>query len=403
VSTVLPLDGAAQRQVNAARCLGALRDQGRPLTISQLAALVGLSRPTVEAVLSGLDAPAPIADDGRAGAIGAGRPARRFSFRADAGCVAGVDVGPHLVRVLVSDLAGRLVRVDERETDPSLDGAGRIAAVEQAVREATAGAGTLRAVGLALPGILDRERKLTQSLAIPAWVGEPVGDQLSAALLSPVVVENDTKLAALAEQRLRAVSPSQVDAVRDLLFVHLGHRVALAVMINGEVLQGSHGIAGELGTMRGMRWTTNSDRGQLWWRSARTAEAVFAAAARGEDSARREIVEFCGELAPTLATILLTVDPSLVVIGGGLSRAGSQLLDPLTASVHQQLTVARARPVLEASFLVDDGPARGALGLAFERLSAAIVGVAGVQPPWSQWLPVDTDFSAETQPPQERR
>lgn len=401
MSVARPVDGAALRQANAARCAETLRDAERPLTIRQLSARVGLSRPTVEAVLGDLGRRAPIVDDDRAGASGAGRPARRYGFVPSAGCVAGVDAGPHQVRVLVTDLAGTRVAEHEQLTDPGLSGEERLAAVCAAVGAATAGAGPLRAVGVALPGILDHQRILAQSLAIPAWVGMSVGERLATELGCAVVVENDIKLAALAEQRLRSAADgaTQVD---DLVFLHLGHRVALAVMINGEVIQGSHRIAGELGTLRGMRWTSRSHRGQLQWRTARTAEAVFAAAAAGDDAARQEVAEFCAELAPVVATILLTVDPSLVVIGGGLSRAGALLLDPLTTAVHRLLTVVTAQPPLEGSLLVDDGAACGALGHAFEELSAAVVGVAGVAPPWRRWSPTVIQTAA-TQPPQEKR
>src|SRR5690606_95767 len=124
------------------------------------------------------------------------------------------------------------------------------------------------------------------------------------------------KAAALAEHRLRDPQPDH------MLFLQLGNRVSLALVVGGQVLQGSHRIAGELGTRRGMRWTRTSHRGQLRWQSAATAAEVFAGAAHGDPAASSEVDAFCAEIAPLVATIVLTVDPALIVVGGGLSRAG---------------------------------------------------------------------------------
>lgn len=373
-----------QRLGNAASCLRTLRDSDATLTISQLASRTGLSRPTVDAVLRDLADVAPVTNDSRAKATGVGRPARRFGFDPSAGSVAGIDAGRHTLRLTLTDLAGTVLASREAPVTPGSTADEQLDAVTELVERARAesGAGPVRATGVGVPGIIDHDQRLTHSLALPDWVGHPVVDRIGAALGCPVILENDIKLAALAEHRLRDDPPDNV------VFLQVGNRISLALIVDGRVLQGSHRIAGELGTLRGMRWTASSERGQLRWRAAETATEVFALAADGNLSAQQEIEEFCAEIAPGIATILLTVDPDLVVVGGGLTRAGEVFLDPLTAAVHHRLTI-DARPSLVPALLRSTGPSVGAVGLAFQDLSDAVVGVAGVEPPWWRWRPPD--------------
>src|SRR5699024_12329480 len=73
-----------------------------------------------------------------------------------------------------------------------------------------------------------------------------------------------------------------------------------------------------------MRWTDSSVRGRLTWSTGDDAQELLERAAAGDAGAIQEIEEFCAQIAPRLATVLLTVDPERVVVGGGLSRAGER-------------------------------------------------------------------------------
>jgi predicted NBD/HSP70 family sugar kinase len=386
--------GAAVRRANAAACLAVLRDQERPLTIAELAVATGLARPTVEAVIGDLLETGPVRAAQPQRSPGAGRPARAYAFTAGAGRVAGIDIGSGSVRVRIADLAGEIVGRAEATVPGGVDGGGRLRVVRGAVRAAMrasgADAGALRAAGLGVPGILDHDGRITQSLAVPDWIGADPAGRLSASWGCPVLVENDIKLAALAEQRLRADpagaprNGSGAATDDDLIFLQLGHRISAALVMNGAILQGRHRLAGELGSLRGMRWTESSVRGRLHWRTARTGQQVFARAREGDQRAAAEISEFCAEIAPKIAIIALTVDPASIVIGGGLSRAGDALTVPLTKAVHHML-MTDGKPVITTSLLKSNGTLCGALGSTFETHSAQILGVPGVPPRWHRW------------------
>ncbi|WP_152361055.1 ROK family transcriptional regulator [Microlunatus speluncae] len=376
--------GAAVRQANAAACLTVLRDQARPLTIAELAVATGLSRPTVNAVIGELVEFGPVRPSEARRSPGAGRPARSHAFDPAAGRVAGVDVGGGRIRAWVADLSGRLVGRAETPVPSGADGTERIGAigatVERALADSAAEPGLLRGAGIGVPGILDHQGRVTRSLAVPDWVGIDLPGRLAGLLGCPVLVENDIKLAALAEQRLRGDDG-------DLVFLQVGHRISAALIMNGTILQGRHRQAGELGSLRGMRWTESSVRGRLRWRTATTGRAVFELARDGDQKASTEIAEFCAEIAPKIATLALTVDPALIVIGGGLSRAGDTLIRPLTKAVHHML-MTDDKPVVTASHLTSEGTLCGALGAAFETHSAVIFGVPGVPSRWQVWAEV---------------
>jgi len=366
--------------------LQTLRDRADPLTISQLATATGLSRPTVGTVLRELADNSPVVHDDRAGASGAGRPARRFRFDPAAGSVAGIDAGPNTLRLTLTDLAGSVLTRTLAPLDPELSNRARMSVLRRLVNQAIADtrAGSLRAIGVGVAGILNHEQRIAHSIALPQWAGYRVVERVSTALGCTAVAENDIKLAALAEHRLR--QEGQTPAPPHMLYLQIGHRISVASIVDGHLLQGSHRIAGELGTLRGMRWTESSHRGQLRWRSARTAEAVLARAATGDHEAAQEIADFCAEIAPRIGTIVLTLDPDLIVVGGGLAQAGATFLDPLTTALHHVLTF-DAHPPVVRSLLQTHAVESGALGVAFDQLSEHICGVPGLAPPWHHWHP----------------
>jgi predicted NBD/HSP70 family sugar kinase len=191
-----------------------------------------------------------------------------------------------------------------------------------------------------------------------------------------VSIENDIKLAAFAEHHLG-------DTVDSLIFLQIGNRISVSVIVDGKILQGSHRLAGELGTQRGMRWTETSQRGQLQWSTGAEAEKLFERAASGESEAQQEISLFCAEIAPKITSLLLAIDPERVIVGGGLSRAGETLLDPLRRHIHHLLT-SEEKPELSLAQLTSDGAVTGALGHTFEHSSTQIFGIGGVPAPWAR-------------------
>lgn len=116
--------------------LRALRDAEAARSLTDLARETGLSRPTVEGVLDGLTRAGLVAGTGQAAGDGsdgerrAGRPARRFRFRAEAGRLLGVETGARRISVVLADLRGRRLGELSREVSTRATADERLARVE---------------------------------------------------------------------------------------------------------------------------------------------------------------------------------------------------------------------------------------------------------------------------------
>ena len=186
-----------------------------------------------------------------------------------------MDLGPRGARAIICDLSGR--RLGYTELSPTgAPGSPMIPrAVHTAAEEGSIELERLRAVGVALPGVIETSGHLRASLALPELVGLPIAETVSQDLGCPVAIDNDIKLAALAEQRGGAGR-----GYSDVVYLQIGRRLSVSIVLNGVIRQGRHRLAGELGAQRGMRWTRNAQRGQLVWTSHPTSEAVLTRGSR---------------------------------------------------------------------------------------------------------------------------
>jgi len=354
-----------------------LRDHGAH-TVSELAHALDVSRTSVETSLAPLADSGLVADVPTTAAKGAGRPARRFAFDAAGGVVIGVDVGVHSVRVVLSDLAGGvLAQHTAAGLDPSADGATQLLDIVSDIRRALSEAGarpqSVRAIGIALPGIVDDHGRVVASVVLPMWSGIDVASHIRATFSCPVVIDNGVRLAAVAEHHLGAAR-----LVDEVLYLSVGNRVAAGLILDGRPRRGVHNVAGDIGRLAFRGW--DAQTGQIQWRSADSAEAVFRLADEGDEAAREELAAFVDELARGIATLVMAVDPALVVVGGGVSLARERLLMPLREAVAQRIGLPFEIPIVAAR-LGADAAAHGALVFAFTRCAADVYGLDGMTSP----------------------
>lgn len=353
-----------------------LRDSG-DATVNGLARTLQVSRTSVENVLRGLIDSGTVIRTTVSGA-GVGRPSRSYEFNAGSGFVAGVDVGNSSTRVLISDLAGIVLA---HHTGAGIgghaDGASKLGAVLEAVREAFRSAGLplgkLRALGLSLPGIVNESGLVLNSVVIPEWSGVDIGSRFRDVLGVPIAVDNGVRLAAVAEHHLGAAQ-----LVSDMLYLSVGNRVAMGLIIDGKPRRGTHDLAGDVGRL--VVPGSDTATGQISWDAGADAAEVFALARGGNAAAAKEIESFVDRLARALSMLIMAVDPAKVVIGGGLSRAHEEFLTPLASAVSRHLQIPFEIPIVEARF-GDEAAAYGALVLAFRREAENIYGLGGMTVP----------------------
>ncbi|WP_089103380.1 ROK family transcriptional regulator [Streptomyces hyaluromycini] len=244
----MPASPSTARAINDRLALSLLQEQG-PLTAGQLKQLTGLSRPTVADLVERLTASGLITVVGESGEQRRGPNARLYGIVADRVCLAALDVRTDSVSVLVSDLVGRVLADGSVPVAPE---AGEAAAVERAVelveraaKEAGASGdgGQLHTVGIGAPGLIDPATgELRDSAGLPGWHRRLVAALQERFPQARVSVENETNLAALAEQR------EGVARDRDtFVLLWLGDSCGAAVVLDGSLRRGASGGTGEIG------------------------------------------------------------------------------------------------------------------------------------------------------------
>jgi predicted NBD/HSP70 family sugar kinase len=344
--------------LNSADVLAALYARG-PRTLSEVSEVTGLSRPTVEDVVEDF-VRRQVVREMPPEPGGAGRPARRFRFDAGEGFVAGVDIGVHKILVMLADLEGEVRHITRIEARPDQAGPARLAATRQALERCLAESGVsptrLRAVGVGTPGIV-RDGTVTLCTVLPGWTGLDITGGLAQDV--PVLAENDANLATLAEHWRGSARH-----VRDAVCLLAGNRVAAGILIGGRLHRGHRGGASELGLLKVLRWEGAPDRLLAAFPGGGDLAAVFAAAREGDPRAVAAVATFTDDLATGAAALLLAVDPALVVVGGGLSRAGDLIIGGLRERLTQ---LCLHSPEIVAGALGDEAVATGAVRIALER------------------------------------
>ncbi|MFJ2831243.1 ROK family transcriptional regulator [Streptomyces sp. NPDC087263] len=240
----MPASPSTARAINDRLALQLMQQEG-PLTAGQLKQLTGLSRPTVADLVERLTVAGLIAVVGESGSQRRGPNARLYGIVADRAHLAALDVRTEGVSVVVSDLLGtELARAsvpiaDDTGTGPAVEQA--VALVERTAKEA--GAERLHTVGIGAPGLIDPVTgELRDSTGLPEWHRRLVAALQERFPAARVLVENETNLAALAEQRDGAARDRDT-----FVLLWLGHGTGAAVVLDGALRRGASGGTGEIG------------------------------------------------------------------------------------------------------------------------------------------------------------
>lgn len=361
-----------QRVINSLAVLNAVRVA--PLTVTALCEVTGLSRTATLSVVASLIDLGWLSDDAVGTHPGAGRPARLVTMRQDAGLVVGIDIGAHKIQAAVADLSGDVLHRETIGVDPALDAEQRLSAAADLCRLAleksghSTGEAWLIAAGS--PGVV-QDGIVTHFIGLAGWEGLDIASALREKLGRPVIVENDCNLAALAETWKGAAQ-----GVKELVYILAGNRTGAGLILGGELYRGWRGGAGEIGALRDLGWATAPeiiDDVTLDDRPVDRA-GVFRAARNGDDRAVAIVDRFGAALAKGISALVLALDPQLVVVGGGVSRAGDTLLEPLSRHVRD-LSIVRA-PDVKFSSLGDHSVSLGAVRLALNEIEQFILTTA---------------------------
>lgn len=270
---------------------------------------------------------------------------------------AAVDLGGTKIAGAVVDAEGHLL-FRGTEPTPRAGGADAIldaicGRVQVLIRDAARAGLAVEGVGLAAGGSVDQDGVVTHATdMLPGWQGLRLRERLETGLGLPAVIENDGNAFALGELALGAARGH-----RDVLCISVGTGVGGALIQEGRLRRGPHGMAGEVGHLvsprqTGLRCECGGTDHIECYTSGRAIEgeyrrraglsediplAEIGRRARDDDPAARESIEGAAMLlGRVVGGVVNLLDVELVVIGGGTSSLGAVYLDPLVdAVVHE--------------------------------------------------------------------
>ncbi len=318
--------------------------------------------------------------------------------------VVGVDLGGTKILAAVVGADHAILGRSKKPTPAEAGGAAIleaiVACVDQAIAEAGLGRDAIAAIGVGSPGPLDSEAGViafTANLNVRDW---PLGPDLSRIMGRPVLLQNDVRVGGYGEYRLGAGRGH-----RNMLAAFVGTGIGGCLIVDGRVVEGATGNAGEIGHI-----VVKADgpkcgcgrRGCLEALSSRSAIArrvgkaardgvesvlaakvdkksgklksgdLAAAVAAGDLVAIQEVHRAARYLGLGLGGLVNLIGPEIIVLGGGVTEAlGATFLELVRTAAAEQILVDPARKIrIEPAALGDDAGVLGAALLARERYAA---------------------------------
>ena len=304
--------------------------------------------------------------------------------------IVGIDVGGTNARALLLDTVDHQI-LDRRQVSSSGTGPELVSALAEMVELLTTDSSrSVGAVGLAVAGLAHRSGVVRFSPNLPNLVEFPIGPELEALVGRPVVLGNDATAGALAEHRMGAGRGTD-----NFGFMSLGTGIGTGFVLDGQLVRGASGFAGESGHMvvdlegpvhvtgRQGPWEyfgSGSALGRMGRQAAATGdfsageamagsvEAVTGqhvsdALANGDGDAARIFDEFCHLVGLGVANLVMIMDLERIVVGGGLVRIGEPLRSGIQAHLDKMVVGSEHRPPVEV-VLAELGADAGALGAA---------------------------------------
>ena len=385
------------RLANARGLLSLLRGHD-PCSKADLVRLSGLSAPTVSSAVSHLESLGLVESIGDGESSGGRRP-ELLRFNASHGLIAAADIGGTRLRMMLADLNGTVlgtwstILLKQQKTPEAV-----CAVIDEGLRIMCdeIGASTKKILHLTAgaPGITNvAEGVVLSAPNLADWVQVPLRKMLHRKTAIPVIVENDTNLAAVGERWRGAAK-----GVDNFVFIALGTGVGAGIFLRGQLHHGAQWCAGEIGYfgVRGEKRDAMKMRnpGQFesiiggvgieeYWRRvlqrsggalnndlARLhATQIFDLARDGDPLAVEVITYVATLLADTIADVALLLNPEIVVLGGGVGSHPE--LCRLTQTIIQQHEL--AQPQLRSSALGTQAQLFGALSLSVNAAEAYLL------------------------------
>ncbi|MBY6035506.1 ROK family glucokinase [Fictibacillus nanhaiensis] len=273
----------------------------------------------------------------------------------------GVDLGGTTIKIAFVTFDGHIVEKWEVPTNISHDGKFIVKDIAESIRakleQLSESSEKLASIGMGAPGFIDMKSGFIFHAVNIGWRDYPLKQELEKETGLPVVVDNDANIAAIGEMWRGAG-----DGEGNLLMVTLGTGVGGGIIVNGHIMHGTNGMAGEIGHItsipeggfpcncgktgcietiasatgiarlakeNALKDTSSSLYKIVTEKGEIQSKDVASAAENGDQAAIRTLDEVAFHLGLVLANLSNSINPGKIVIGGGVSKAGQTLTSRL--------------------------------------------------------------------------
>ncbi|MBA2346110.1 MAG: ROK family protein [Rubrobacter sp.] len=369
-----------------------------PISRSKLTGLIGVSRSKVSMEVQQLLEAGLLVEGGLAKSDG-GRRSSLLGIPRSAGVIAAVDLGATSIEVALTTLGGEILVCRSEHADikdgpkPILRRTKEI--LSEILGEQSVNPQEVLAIGMGVPGPVEQAAGILRSPPImPGWDRFPIRSAFAGDYAAPVFIDNDVNLMALGEHW-----GGVGRGVDNMLFVKVGTGIGGGIIADGHLYRGTHGCAGDIGHIsvdpegpictcgnpgcleamaaapaivieaerRAREGLSPVLAEKLAERGELDAMAVGEAAAVGDYEAL-EIIRGSGRLiGHVIASLVSVLNPSLIVIGGGVAQIGHSFLAEIRSTVYQRsLPLATRNLPIVLSELEDTAGVMGASVMAAE-------------------------------------
>ncbi|SNZ03500.1 transcriptional regulator, MarR family [Terribacillus aidingensis] len=370
------------KTVNRSLILNKIR-LAAPISRADIAKETGLTPPTVSTIVKELIEQGLVVES-TLGSSSGGRKPKMLRIRTEGLFVIGVDAGPETVDCILTTLTGEVIGTISRNLQvyTNREFLKQLSqAVDYLLESYSVKREHILGIGIAMHGVVDAEAGIGQVAPILKLHNIPIKQEMESAFGVPVKVENDARAMALGEAWF-----GKYDTYETIVAVNIGSGIGAGIIIQGRLLHGAAGLAGEFGHMsidlngeicacgnRGCLQTFASGPAIAKRAGMISGEAVYQAAVRGEETARNILQETGRTLGIGLINLIHLLNPDRIILGGGVMQSAAYLLPSLKEEIKARaLTDKAAKTEIHISELEERATALGAVALLLEELFAPV-------------------------------
>jgi len=191
----------------------------------------------------------------------------------------------------------------------------------------------VKGIGIGVPGLVDRSTGVTYDiLNIPNWKEIPLKAIIEEEFNVPVYVDNDSNCFAMGECRYGAFAGHP-----DFVGITLGTGMGAGIIKNGQLIPDAHCCSGEFGTMSYLDGIYEDyTAGPFFQRQyGKSGEVLSEAARKGDSDAKEAFNTYGRHLGNSIKTIIMAVDPPLIIIGGSVAAAHELYEEAMWQSISE--------------------------------------------------------------------